>query len=103
LKSPLGFFPGKSVNAVYLGIELIPLLTRQKDGSLFTPHQYESLSAILRGLRDQHNLPFGAGYFSVHLLGHEDINPLARFNSRGGWDPGSLNDDPTFDWSRLSL
>lgn len=97
IKSPLGLFPSRSVNEDYIGIECIPLLLRQPDRSLFTQEQYDALSELLRDIASRH----GIVLTGPRLLGHEDLEPLARWTSRGGWDPGALNSDPAFFWDRV--
>src|SRR5262249_18279808 len=35
------------------------------------------------------------------LCGHEDVEPLRRSNTGGGWDPGAHRTNPTFSWTQL--
>lgn len=106
VKSPQHLFPGSSGNKAYRGTELIP----QPDKT-FTAAQYESLAKRLV-LRSRQN-----GNVLLHprepltrasnkLVGHEDLIPFntaqqGRWDSKGGWDPGALRDEPRFDWPRL--
>ena len=95
-KNPLQLFPGKSVNEAYLGVELIPLLVRQPTGWLFTQDQYWALEDLLVDIEQRHSIVLTGS----RLVGHEDLEPLERWNSKGGWDPGALNLSPTFYWTR---
>lgn len=94
MHSPLDLFPPGSPNEHYIGIELIPLLKRQKDGSRFTREQYKALTAFLKDFQERWGLGLGAS----RLVGHEDIEPLTRWNKTQGWDPGGLSDRPSFFW-----
>ena len=38
---------------------------------------------------------------SPRLVGHEDIEPLERWNKQGGWDPGALRVKPKFVWASI--
>lgn len=103
-KSPLGLFPSKAPNEDYVGIECIPLLAPQADGSLFTDAQYRSLAALLWDIAQRHGFSLDD---RSRLVGHEDLEPLGRWypaKSRRpyGWDPGGLQPFPAaFDWRRV--
>jgi hypothetical protein len=97
--SPIHLYPGVSPNEVYLGVELIPLLARQSDASLFTDAQYAKLAALIADIERR----YGIALVGPRLVGHEDLAPWTRWNSRGGWDPGALNKRPSFFWPRLDV
>lgn len=90
--SPLSFFPGRSVNEVYLGIELIPLSDRT-----FSEEQYDALGRLLIDMSTRH----GFGLWSTRVVGHEDLEPLSRWDNKGGWDPGALRASPRFSWQEI--
>lgn len=93
-ESPAHLFPGNSVNEVYLGIELIPLLKRDPNGTLYTDAQYKALGALIKDIAGRH----GFEAKGARLVGHEDVNPIDRSNAGGGWDPSALRDAPNFLW-----
>jgi len=95
--SPSHLYPGKSVNEVYLGVELIPGPAPDASGGLYTAAQYEALGALLEDIEARYEITLGG----AHLLGHEDVSPLTRWDGGGGWDPGARRARPTFDWSKL--
>jgi D-alanyl-D-alanine carboxypeptidase/N-acetylmuramoyl-L-alanine amidase len=83
-------------NQVYIGIELLA----DTSGYGFTNAQYDSLAKLIVDLTRRHKLPISSAP-SPRLLGHEDLDPIAR-NSKGGpWDPGAHRATPKFDWARL--
>jgi hypothetical protein len=89
VKSPLALFPGRSVNQVYLGIELIPTATKT-----FTLAQYDTLARLLADIERRHGIMLSWS----RLVGHEDLEPLERWDAAGGWDPGSLRATQRFSW-----
>ena len=101
VKSPLHLFPSRAPNNDYLGVELIPRMLRERwpyNQTLFTDAQYAALSRLLTDIEDRYAITLTGS----RLVGHEDISPLTRWDSLGGWDPGALRARPYFDWSLVS-
>lgn len=97
-KSPLDLFPGNSPNDAYLGVELIPLLEDRDDGTWFTDEQMHALSKLVTDI----GIRYGINpHDTSRLVGHEDLEPLTRWDKDGGWDPGGLRARPRFDWARV--
>jgi N-acetyl-anhydromuramyl-L-alanine amidase AmpD len=92
-------FAGRvSANAHFVGIELLPLRPRDRTGPLwFTDAQHARVAELVADLWARH----GIAPSPRAVLGHEDLNPLDRFDGGGGWDPGALRERPRFDWSRI--
>ena len=61
-------------------------------------------AALALDIAERHGFAdaFAEGEFpSRRLVGHEDIEPLERWNRQGGWDPGGLREKPKFFWPRI--
>lgn len=86
LRSPLDLATGRAANGSSIGVELVG------HGGKHTEAQYVSLARLLLELRNGGGPPLSRRT----LLGHSDVNPLARSDSRGPTDPG-----PAFDWGRV--
>ncbi len=97
--SPSHLYPGKSVNDVYLGVELIPLIKCLPNKSLFTPEQYKALYSLIKDIEKRYF--FSQILLGGRLVGHEDVNPLTRSSVSGGWDPGARRKDPSFFWNMV--
>lgn len=104
-KSPQHLFPGTSVNAIYVGVELIPCgagrgLPSPTSGGLYTESQYLALIALGIDLAGRHSWP--ADWASgARLVGHEDVGLIDRHDAGGGWDPGARRAVPRFDFPRV--
>lgn len=96
-RNPLQLYPSRHPNDDYLGVELIPLAVPLKSGSRFTSAQYDKLSELLEDIEQRYGLELEGS----RLVGHEDISPLTRWNSGGGWDPGGLRGAPSFLWREV--
>jgi len=109
MASPIDLIDGNDPNQAYISIELIP----QADAT-FLDCQYEILSLWVRDVWERHDLPQHnkwegppiVGHWikmrrAGRLVGHEDVEPLTRWNRAGGWDPGALRAVPRFDWNKL--
>jgi N-acetyl-anhydromuramyl-L-alanine amidase AmpD len=81
--SPQHLYPGKSPNASYVGVELVPCLPTDIAIKGFTVAQYAKLAKLAVGIATRHKFP-DAWYNTARLAGHEDVNPMTR----PGWDPG---------------
>jgi hypothetical protein len=97
-ESPQHLFPTRSPNASYIGIELIPQIEEDANGELFTAPQYSALAIFVARVAEIHKIDTSD---QRKLLGHEDLDPYGRWDSRGGWDPGALRDKPYFRWDRV--
>ncbi|MCP4448266.1 MAG: N-acetylmuramoyl-L-alanine amidase [Myxococcales bacterium] len=100
--SPQHLFPTRSPNGCYIGVEMIPLATADvgANGLWFTEAQHIAAGALARDLSIRHGWPLGWEN-SPRMIGHEDIDAFARWDKRGGWDPGAMRDGPRFDWGRV--
>lgn len=88
-----------SPNRCYVGLELVPLepADRGREGLWFSPHQHDLVAELAGELVARHGLALTRQV----LVGHEDLNPLGRWDKGGGWDPGARRDRPRFDWTRV--
>jgi len=93
--TPADLYPSRSPNNDYIGIEMVP-----NKNTKFSKSQLEiGLPALVADIFIRHGIKFSAkDLMSTRLLGHEDVEPLERWNRRGGWDPGTLRDRPKFKW-----
>ena len=80
----------KSPNSVSVGIDLLA----HGNGAItkkYTREQYESLIKLIKALCEDLNISTEEEY----IVGHEDVDPISRGTSKGGWDPGN------FDWEHV--
>lgn len=112
-ESPAHLMPNASSDApnnLYVGAEMLPLPTGARAstapapafrGSSFTLPQHQAVTMLALDVADRHDFPSGWPR-GPRLAGHEDLNPLKRSDSGGGWDPGALRPRPRFDarWVR---
>lgn len=110
LSSPLDLFPGSSANQAYVHVELPPCIwhntergrrefsaPRHSHNSRYTRAQHDAIVELACDIARRHQWP--SNWFTTsRLLGHEDLSPLTRSTSSGGWDPGALREQPRFDW-----
>jgi hypothetical protein len=89
---------GAGVNDAFIGVEILPLVPTPK-GLRYTEAQHEAFASLACDIVARHAI-FDEDPARV-VLGHEDVNPLTRFNGGGGWDPGGLRTQPWFDWPRV--
>ena len=84
--TPASLLPPKArdPNSVYIGVELLADTT----GYGFTVAQYRALARLVSDIARRHGLPINSAP-GPRLLGHEDVDPVSRSNSHGGWDPGA--------------
>jgi N-acetyl-anhydromuramyl-L-alanine amidase AmpD len=87
-QSPLELVTGDHPNSVSVGIEL---QATDKSG-VFADAQYDRLAALCVDIAGRQQLQLDAD----HVLAHQDVSPMRRSTSAGGWDPGEL-----FQWNRL--
>lgn len=88
--SPLELLTGPHPNAGSLGIEM--LAPHHLTPAVFTDEQYAACAQLLADKATAYRIPLDR----EHVLGHEDVNPCARSDARGGTDPGR-----GFDWERI--
>jgi len=111
-KDPSRLFAGNSANAIFVGVEMIPnsywhtekgrreivVPTPLRAFTLrFTREQHEAFARLSADIAVRHGWPDG-WKASPRVLGHEDLSPISRSTSDGGWDPGALRDDPFWSW-----
>ncbi len=89
-KSPLDLPSGGYPNAVSIGVEL--LAPRKLGPEIFTDAQYASCAAYLKEQGALHRIILNR----QQVLGHYDVNPIARASKYGDRDPGIR-----FNWDRL--
>lgn len=98
-KSPSHLYPTRSPNDCYVGIEMIPDPQAQ-----FSKAQVFAAAVLVDDILHRHriDIDIDAAHDLVrgnpHIVGHEDIEPLERWDAGGGWDPGALRLDSRFDW-----
>jgi len=104
-KSPQHLYPTRSPNACYVSIELVPLLTShpyvQETGLWYTPRQHAMVAILAADIARRYKWP-DKWWETPRLVGHEDLDAMARWGHGGGWDPGALRDSSRFDWSRVT-
>ncbi len=72
-------------------------------GERYTDAQYAALAAWVADVWRRYELPdLATARAAGRLLGHEDVDPIARSDRGGGWDPGAVRAEPRFDWGRLA-
>lgn len=96
-KSPQHLYPTESPNACYVGIEMVPLPEARDNGLWFSTAQHEAVRILAHDLAQRHGWPDG-WMDTPRLVGHEDVDAFARWDKRGGWDPGAMRASPRFDW-----
>lgn len=92
-KSPQHLYPSRDPNADYVGVEMLPIVEGcgaepARPGLRFTLAQHRGVALVYAdlALRRSWGLPCAPG---ARLVGHEDVNPLARSDRGGMWDPGA--------------
>jgi hypothetical protein len=103
-KHPYQIFPAVTPNIDYVGVEMIPcgdgFGVPMRPGLRFTKPQHETAAALAREMGERHSWPPGWQRGS-RFVGHEDVDPLSRSDSGGGWDPGFLRASPYFDFAMV--
>lgn len=94
IMNPLDICGGRSPNDAYIGIEMPPLEKPDPDGLWFTIDQHDSVAQLAVDIFARHGLLPQR----ERIVGHEDVQPLSRWDKGGGWDPGGLRPQPRFDW-----
>ncbi|MDX1417939.1 MAG: hypothetical protein R3293_27305, partial [Candidatus Promineifilaceae bacterium] len=70
-----------------------------RPGLRFTAAQHNTVARLAVDIARRNGWPMNTTWWRTpRLLGHEDLTPIARHDSRGGWDPGYLREKPYFDW-----
>jgi hypothetical protein len=110
-KHSLELLPGtRTANSCYLHVECVPCVFAY-DGKLvsaaeplrpglrFTRAQHDTVALLACDVARRNRWPRDQRWWrSPRLLGHEDLTPISRHTSTGGWDPGYLRKNPYFDW-----
>lgn len=94
-RGPLDIVPGPW-NETTIGIELVPAGAAKYVGAggVYARAQLAALRILLAALRER----LGAG---LVVVGHEDLEPLERWDAHGGWDPGALRAQPWLRWEEV--
>ena len=109
---PLGFndptdlYPSTSPNVDYIGLEIIPcgdgFGTPMRPGLRFTKAQHDSVVRLAVDLAKRHGWKTGWEKTSM-FASHEDVQPMDRHDSKGGWDIGILRAEPFFDLAYVQV
>jgi hypothetical protein len=109
----LDLLPGtKTANSCYAHMECVPCVYHFQDelvtgdgveplapGLRFTQAQHDTVAQLAVDVARRNGWPMSEAWWRTpRLLGHEDLTPISRFDTRGGWDPGYLREEPYFDW-----
>lgn len=97
VKNPLDICNKVSPNFAYIGIELPPLKDATSDGLYFTEEQHNAVANLATDIFARHAIV----PTRRRICGHEDLNPLDRWDAHGGWDPGARRERPRFNWERV--
>jgi N-acetyl-anhydromuramyl-L-alanine amidase AmpD len=96
--TPADIFRPLTPNAGYVGLELIPLEPADRAlGLWFSDAQHAAVAELAADVWARH----GIAPSRLALCGHEDLNPIDRWDAGGGWDPGARRERPRFDWGRV--
>lgn len=85
---PINFETDSDPNNYSIGIECLTYGSKSPDSSKYTDQMYKALDKLIENLCGKYDILRSREY----VVGHEDVNPLARF----GWDPNS-----GFEWGRI--
>jgi N-acetyl-anhydromuramyl-L-alanine amidase AmpD len=85
---PINFDVDADPNNYAIGIETLGFGATTPDPAIYTAAMYATLRRLVTDLSQKYGIPMKKG----RVVGHEDLNPLARF----GWDPAA-----GFEWSRV--
>jgi len=101
-KHPYVLFPARDPNTDYVGLEVIPIGdgfggAPMRPGLRFTKAQHDAVIRLGVDLGLRHEWPT-EWWRTGRLVGHEDVDPLNRSDTHGGWDPGWNRPDPYFDF-----
>jgi N-acetyl-anhydromuramyl-L-alanine amidase AmpD len=109
--NPAALTNGHLPNDVLIGVELCAGAKLQfgpeKLAGSYTNDQYLALAKLYGDIAGRrgwtgHEALYPHPSHSVRILCHEDCNPLTRANRpSGGWDPGCMREQPSFDWELL--
>ena len=87
---PIQFHEESDPNNYSIGIELVSYGSNEHHSNVYSKAMYKSLKNLLKNLHKTHGIPIDRN----HIVGHEDVNPVARF----GWDPNT-----GFDWDCILM
>lgn len=85
---PINFEVDADPNNYSIGIECLSYGAKTPDRSVYADQMYDSLNSLVDNLCGKYDISRRREF----VVGHEDVNPLARF----GWDPNS-----GFEWDRV--
>lgn len=94
--------PSASPNDNLIGVEMIPVTdgskywgTPMRPGLRFSKWQHDAARDLAKDLARRWGWP--PGWQDTRILSHEAVNPIERYDSAGGWDPGWIRAVPFFD------
>jgi hypothetical protein len=105
VRCPPMLYPSRYPNEDYIGIEIIP----QPDAT-FSADSIATAATLTADILRRHGVKWAVNVDpkddkkvigTRQIVGHEDIEPLERWDAIGGWDPGALRAKPRWDWSRF--
>lgn len=106
-RNPRDLIGGALPNDVVVGIETIPVTDGStvwyppmRPGLRFSKPQHDALRKLVADIAARNGFP--AGWQRTRLFGHEDLNPIRRYDSSGGWDPGRLRAQPFMDMNYIA-
>lgn len=107
-RSPMDLLPGtKTANSVGIHVEMTPVTKKWGEfqrhcipGLWFTEEQHHTVAALACDVAHRKGWE-GRWWRTPRLLGHSDLSPVTRQNSKGGWDPGALYNPPRFSWEEV--
>jgi hypothetical protein len=107
-RSPMDLLPGtRTANSVAIHVEMPPVTKKWGEfrshcaGKLwFTEEQHLSVAALACDIAYRKGWE-GRWWRTPHLVGHSDLSPMTRQNSRGGWDPGAMYSPMRFSWEAV--
>ncbi|HEY5747698.1 MAG TPA: hypothetical protein VIU12_16600 [Chryseolinea sp.] len=114
-KDPVGLAPVTNVNLCYAHMECLPVVyyvnnktiidnqhPPMRKGLRFTKAQHDSIAVVAYDIAVRNNWPMDTKWWRTpRFLGHEDLTPINRKDSNGGWDPGGLRVQPYIDWEYI--
>jgi hypothetical protein len=112
---PMQLLPGtRTANSVGIHVEMPPV-TKGWMGQFkkylpivsgrtlwFTEEQHHTVAALACDIARRKGWE-GRWWRTPRLVGHSDLSPMTRQNSKGGWDPGAMYSPMRFSWEIVIL
>lgn len=108
-RNPRDLIAGALPNQVTIGIETIPVTSGgsakpwhapMRPGLRFSREQHDALRDLVADIARRYG--WSGNWRRDRVFGHEDLNPIRRHDSRGGWDPGWLRAKPYMDRDHIT-